>query len=59
MSVTLAAPLVEIAVLATIGQRHSTKLATFTESAWLQATDAADRPHHADPSEALRDGTLG
>lgn len=39
MPVILAAPLAEITVLATIGQPHSTKFATFTELARLQATD--------------------
>ena len=47
MSVILAAPLVEIAALATIGQPHSTKLATFTESmligAGLSLAGALDR----------------
>ena len=35
MSAILTAPLVAIAVLATKGQAHSTKLATFTEPALL------------------------
>jgi hypothetical protein len=39
MSAILAAPLVGIAVLATIGQPHSTKRAKFTEPAWLKAAD--------------------
>src|SRR6266852_6582374 len=41
MSAILAAPLVGIAVLATIGQPHSTKLATFTEPARLQPADGS------------------
>jgi hypothetical protein len=39
MSAMLAAPPVGIAVLATIGQPHSTKRAKFTERAWLKAAD--------------------
>ena len=39
MSTILAAPLVGIAVLATIGQLHSTKLAKFTEPARLKAAE--------------------
>ncbi len=40
MSAILAAPRVGIAVLATIGQPHSTKLAIFTDPAWLLAVGA-------------------
>ena len=39
MPAILAAPLVRIAVLATIGQPRSTKLATFTEPAAARAAD--------------------
>jgi len=35
VSVILTVPLVAIAVLATIGQAHGTKLATFTEPAFI------------------------
>jgi hypothetical protein len=41
MSAIPAAPLVGIAILATIGQPHSTKLATFTEPPRLQPADGA------------------
>jgi hypothetical protein len=55
MSAILAAPLVGIAVLATIGQPHSTKLAKFTEPARLKAADGgvADGIGPADVHQGL------
>ena len=55
MSAILAAPLVGIAVLATIGQPHSTKLAKFTKPARLKAADGgvADGIGPADVHQGL------